>query len=88
MSPKILHSCFSKLYIFLQLHWAVLNNEEWVTAIVVTSKVVKLDMIAFAGLWIVLDCKLHIFVELHWNEWLSDCIECGVNWVRSCHPKF
>ena len=22
-------------------------------------------------MWIVLDCKLHIFVELHWVEWLS-----------------
>ena len=46
MSPKSLHSCFSKLYIFLQLFWIVLNNEECATAIVVTSKVVKLDMIA------------------------------------------
>ena len=50
MSPKILHHCFSKLYIFLQLHWAALDNEEWVTGIVVTGKVVKLDLVAFAGL--------------------------------------
>ena len=50
MSPKLLHHCFSKLYIFLQLHWAALDNEEWVTGIVVTDKVVELDLIAFAGL--------------------------------------
>ena len=50
MSPKILQPCFLKLYNFLQMHWAVLNNEEWVTGIVVTGKVVKVDLIAFAGL--------------------------------------
>ena len=50
MSPKILQSCFSNLCNFIQMHWTVLNNEEWVTGIVVTGKVVKLDLIAFAGL--------------------------------------
>ena len=36
MPPKILHHCLSKLYIFLQLHLAALDNVEWLTGIVVT----------------------------------------------------
>ena len=50
MSPKTLHPCFSRLYIFLQLHWTALDNEERVTGSVVTGKVVKLDWIALAEL--------------------------------------
>ena len=86
MSPKILHHCFSKLYIFLQLYWAALDNEEWVTGIVVTGKVVKLDLIAFIGLrcfshWRCVLWKIGLFGL---SGYCMDCIRYGLHSVASC----
>ena len=69
MSPKSLHPCLLKLYIFLQLHWAALDNEEWVTGIVVTDKVAKLDLIAFAGLRCILALRA-LKDWIVWVEWI------------------
>ena len=86
MSPKILHSLFSKLCIFLELNWSVLKDEGWVTAIVVTGKVVKLDLIAFIGLrcishWRCVLWKIGLFGL---SGYCMDCIRCGLDSVANC----
>ena len=93
MSPKILYPCFFKLYIFLQLHWAALDNEEWVTGIVVTGKVVNSDLIAFAGLQMIglfglngyrLDCigyGLHLVAFFGLAGYRLGCIGCGLHLI-------
>ena len=86
MSPKILHSSFSKLCIFLELNWTVLNNEGWLTAIVVTGKVVKLDLIAFAGLRCISHwrCALWKIGLFGLSGYCMDCIRSGLHSVARC----
>ena len=86
MSPKILHSLFSKLCIFLPLNWTGWSNEGQAAAIVVTGRVVQLDLIAFIGRrcishWRCVLWKIGLFGL---SGCCMDCIRCGLHSVANC----